>query len=82
VSDEHRLTKIECQKFLIGFLPALIDMAESVDTVREAVSWLVSADPGAMQTWALLRHSYDQITKAREAAAQSILQTIPPRETD
>jgi hypothetical protein len=82
VSEEHRLTKIECQKFLIGFLPPLIDLAESVDTVRAAVYWLVSDDPAAEQTWALLRDSYKQITKAREAATQSIIQTIPPRGTD
>jgi hypothetical protein len=57
-------------------------MAESVDTVRAAVSWLVSADPGAMQTWALLRQSYEQITKAREAAMQSVNLIIPKGKED
>ena len=67
---------------LIGFLPPLIDMADSVDVVREAVSWLLSADPGALQMWALLRHTHEQLKKMHDAAAQSVIQSIPPRKAD
>jgi len=71
---ERPLTKIEVQKLITGLLAPLIDMADSVDLVYEAVAWFSSADPMAVQTWNFMR---EVRIKLREFQAKMAQQNSP-----